>query len=104
MLIATNSDLIKDNFLDFDLTSADAETMNTFPFEILNDNHRICATKNDEKVASAQDADGLSDGFQNDFTAEGISSKADKLMYTGKQLEDSRTLCENATTSASGAY
>jgi hypothetical protein len=102
--IATNSDLKKVNVLDLGFTSVDAETKSTFSCDIPKDNYRLCTTKNDEKAASAQDANGLRDGFQNDFTAEGIRLNPDKLIYTGKQLEDGHNLCENAPTSASGAY
>ena len=84
--IAMNSDLKKDNVFYLGFTSADAETKSTFSCDIPKDNYRLCTTKNDEKAASAQYADGLRDGFQNDFTAEGIPPNLDKLMYTGKQL------------------
>ncbi len=102
--IATNSDLKKDDVLDLGFTSADAETKSTFSCDIPKDNYHLCATKNDEKAASAQDADGLRVGFQDDFTAEGIPPNPKKLMYTGKQLENGRSLCKNALNSAPGAY
>jgi hypothetical protein len=78
--IARNSDIIKDNVLDLGFTSADAETKSTFSCDIPKDNYHLCATKNDEKAASAQDANGLRDGFQNDFTAGVIPPNPDKLM------------------------